>query len=330
MAVNNAVAPKLILESNKARNSSNEFVLNFSENVTLLNRATEEQLREDFILRDETKNSDSNLIKTVDYTVVTQAQDGNLAGNQVKITVKDAEANKNPITVQVREGAKYLVATANQAKTVQASDRMTVQPFSQSVTATQVTYTEFTQGQVAKAATAEEAGIRLVQQKAGAAANGKTVNLVINSGATEPVALNADRTEIEINDDATLQNIVDFINKDKDNVGATYTAVLTGTGTAKPTAAVTFTFANGENPTENSLTVHLNQAVTIVGKVEIRNATNPSVNSKFYDVTPSTATKSFTVTGLGDRDVIGEELVATVRDGGKDYILKYVIGKNQK
>lgn len=329
MAVNNAVAPKLIVE-NKVRNSDNEFILDFSENVTLLKDATEAQLREDFILRDATKNSDSNLISTLKYTVATQAQDSSIKSNQVKITVKDADANKNAITVQVREGAKYLVATANQAKTVQASDKLTVHPFSQSVTATAVTYTEFTQGQVAKAATAEEAGIRLVQQKAGALANGKKVSIVKNSAATEPVEFNTDKTVITINDDATLQSIVEFINKDKDNVGATYTAVLTGTGTTAPATPVEFTFADGEDATENSLTVHLNQAVTVVGKVEIRNATNPSVDAKLYNVTPSTATKTFTVTGLGARDVIGEELVATVRDGGKDYILKYTIGKNQK
>lgn len=324
MAVNNAVAPKLVSVKDSARDINNRFVLNFSENVAQLTGATEQQLREDFVLRNESKPSNSNLISTLDYQIV------DITDNKVTIEVKNADANKSAITVQVREGAKYLVAAANQEKKAQASDPLTVQPYSQSVTATAVTYTEFTQGQVAKAATAEEAGIRLVQQKAGAAANGKKVSIVKDVAASEPVAFNTDKTVITINDDANLQSIVDFINKDKDNVGATYTAVLTGTGTAKPATPVEFTFADGEDATQNGLTVHLNQAVTIVGKVEIRNATNPSVNSKLYDVTPSTATKSFTVTGLGDRDVIGEELVATVRVGGNDYILKYVIGKNQK
>jgi len=334
MAVNNAVAPKLVSVS--TRDSLNEFDLNFSEDVIMLPGAREEQLREDFILRDATKNSNNNLISTLKYQVI------DVKGKVVTIRVNDAEANKNPITVQVREGAKYLVALTKQDKVVQASDALTVQPFSQSATATRVTYTEFTQGQVAKAATAEAVGIKLVQQKAGAAANTQTVEIEVDSNATAPVAISPDKGTITINNDATLQQIVKFINDDKDSVGAYYTAVLVGNGNEFPpftagATSATFTFAGGENATPNSLTVNLTDGlggpVSVVGnKVIIRNA-NDGSNAVEYSATANynatAGTNSFTISNLGDRNVIGDELVATVRLAGKDYQLKYVIGQNR-
>ncbi|MGG3284524.1 S-layer protein [Paenibacillus solani] len=327
MAVNNAVAPKLVSASD--RTSSNQFVLTFSEPVAQLTGATEQQLREDFVLRNATKPSNSNLIRTLDYQIV------DITGNKVTIEVKDAEANKSAITVQVREGAKYLVAAANQEKTAQASDPLTVQPYSQVASATRVTYTEFKQGAVAEAATASAVGIKLVQSVAGAEGNdaGYNVTIKVDDTIGAPVSINADKRTIKVKSDTTLNQIVSAINKD--TAGAWYKAVLVNEEDGQltpPFAAGTtqdvFTFTGGKDAESNTLVVNLNQDIDSVKDVVIRNA-NDGSNSVPYSATKGV--KSFTVTGLGTRTVIGQELVATVKGlDGKDYILRYVIGENQK
>jgi len=327
MAVNNAVAPKLVSVTN--RDSLNQFDLTFSENVAKLSGATDEQLREDFVLRNATKPSNSNLISTLDYVIT------KIDGNKVTIEVKNADANKSAITVQVREGAKYLVAATNQDKTVQASDPLTVQPYSQAASATRVTYTEFKQGAVAEAATASAVGIKLVQSVAGAEGNaaGYNVTIKVDDTIDAPVSISADKRTISVKADTNLNQIVSVINKD--TAGAWYKAVLVNEENGQqtpPFAAGTtqdvFTFSGGKDAESNTLVVNLNQDIDSVKDVVIRNA-NDGSNSVPYSATKGV--KSFTVTGLGTRTVIGQELVATVKGlDGKDYILRYVIGENQK
>lgn len=243
------------------RNSDDEFYVTFSSN--LAGEAT--QIGNDFIVTNEATEKELVLGEGFEAEIAN--------GNQVMITIKGATATeKQPVTVQVRKGAKYLKAAGTNGPLVAESSKYTVVASSTStnndVTGT-ATYNAATAATIAKV---NENGLSFtaVPSKAGEAGN-ITVALTVVPAApgTEQVVFSADGKTITVDTTATASDIA-LVAQGKADLPYT---VVGGTGTLPTTGTTDYELEGGVDAKQATVRVALSKAASgVVNQVAITNS----------------------------------------------------------
>jgi hypothetical protein len=243
------------------RNSNDEFFVTFSSSLA----GEPTQIGNDFIVTNEATEKELVLGEGFDAVIAN--------GNQVKITVKGATAtNKQPVTVQVRKGAKYLKAAGTNGPLVAESDKYTVVASSTSSNSDVSGTAAYAAATNATFAKVNENGLSFTASKAGAAGN-VTVALEVVAPATgiEKVQFSADGKKITITTDAT---VTDIVNAAEAKAADLPYSIVGGAGNLPAVVGTTdYKLEGGADAKQATVTVQLSKAASgVVNQVAITNS----------------------------------------------------------
>jgi len=259
------------------------------------------QAAHDLLIKNIATNKDLNA--TIDYTTDIVDYNG-VTNGAVKVTF--VKAYDNPLTVQVRDGAKFIRSFADVTKTAVKSDVYTISKnteAAENVTATASVYKVPVQGVKAFATVA---GLKLEAKEAGVKGN---ITVAVEPLTVAGTDVTVEAGKITYQKDATVQHIVDAVAAKDVNY------VASKVGDALPTTE--FKLAGGVDAVNGEVTVKLNKAITSV--------TELTINGTLYTGTLSADKSSIAVDTKG-ANVAGLKLNLKVKDAnGKDVTVPEVV-----
>lgn len=204
----NAIAPKIasVSKNRTVAEGKETFTITFNTPVSTLYA---NQLKNDFIIKDLTKD---------DYPVVNPGEyEAEIKGlYDVVITLNAPEKlEKAPISVEVRDGAQYLVASGTDIKAAK-SDAYTVSPATTSVvTQVKVTNDVYSAAVNGEVASADQYGFKFTANKPGKAGNVKVTVARTSENAVDgkKVEIAQDGSKITLTKDATVADVVTAASK---------------------------------------------------------------------------------------------------------------------
>ncbi|SDK87758.1 S-layer homology domain-containing protein [Paenibacillus sp. OK060] len=297
--VNNAVSPRVVGVGTVSgtglvavRDSSNKFIVRFTNNVGTSSATTEAQLGNDFVIINSA--TDKKLTAGADYTATS-------TGTSTDVVIQLLNDLKAPVTVKVKKDAEFLRANGNGPLAAESSV-YTVAPSTTASTDVVDGTAVYAAPVAADTATVNEKGLKFTYGDTGVTGN-ITINLVVNAAATVPVAFSDDFKTITVDGTATVDQIVEAAKK----VTNLPYKVEAGAGVL-PAATTTYALTGGVDQAVGTVTITLDKAASSIVNNKISVST--TAGTKNYDAKLDLATGATTST-----KVIVEVGADTVRNG---------------